>query len=256
MGIDPGSSRSSLPPEKVDDLAKRLNDPRQAEEAASEWFNMMFATLHSIARRGINQRLQGRYDPEDITQAAFDSFFKRRAQYADKSTEELKRILVTIAFCKSRGRARSETAECRDPRLEEGGSHVVLEQGAKLPSPEEPVRLAESGKDKLNALCLAIKNGEMPDMPTMLALLKLDVQPEQAVVLEELFLLVPEDLLHVFLLMIANHTEDEMAEILNFSRRTITRKKSKIRNALLAELKDFGFLKLFDEESDLESEPE
>jgi RNA polymerase sigma factor (sigma-70 family) len=256
MGIDPNASSSSLPPEKADDLSKRLNDPAQAEEAASEWFNMMFATLHSIARRGINNRLQGRYDPEDVVQSAFRSFFKRTSQFKDKSTDELKRILVTIAFCKSRSRARTETAECRDARLEERGEDVVLDHGKRFPVRDDPRRRKDTAQaldsepDNFAQLKAAVIDGETPDARTMLALLKKDVQPEQALVLEEVFALVPDPLLTVFLLMISSHTEEEMAEILGLNRRTITRKKSRIRSSLLAELKEFGFLKKFVDSAD------
>lgn len=255
MVSDIGSDLNALPPEKVDNLAKRLNDPNTSRDAASEWFNMMFDTLHSIARRGISKRLQGRYDPEDIVQSAFRSFFKRTEQFADKSTDELKRILVTIAFYKSRGRARTETAECRDARLEEGGSVGILEQGKKFPVRNDSIRVAENpegcadGSANLEQLRAAVVDGEAPDLDTMLSLLKQDVQPEQALVLEEVFALVPDPLLTVFLLMVSSHTEEEMAEILGLNRRTITRKKARIRSALLAELEEFGFLKKFSESS-------
>ncbi|QEG23639.1 hypothetical protein [Mariniblastus fucicola] len=51
-----------------------------------------------------------------------------------------------------------------------------------------------------------------------------------------------EKLNHVLLLMIARHSENEMADQLKLFRQTMTRKKACIGSAPLVELQKFGFL--------------
>jgi DNA-directed RNA polymerase specialized sigma24 family protein len=239
------------------DVARRLNDPATYEDAAHDWYRLMFEQVYAVARKRIGRVLQARLDPLDVVQSAFRTFFRKRTEFRDKHIDELKLILVAITCNKSFERARQHLRDRRDPRLEEPASDNQLNRGKKVPVRDDPVRIrprplaaparSETSASRPGEEAPPLTIDQLPDRDTLLSLLKQSGSPEDALRLEELFLHIPVELIPVFVLMLCGCAEEEIARTLGTYRKKIVRQKRAIRDTLLAELADSGFLKRFAE---------
>lgn len=101
------------------------------EDAALEIVNRHSPRLLRAAKSRISSMFSSRFDPEDIVQSTFRSFF-RRAQgggYEAPQAGDLFNLLIVIAMRKVRARVVEHQAACRDVRRNSDSLEGVAHQG-------------------------------------------------------------------------------------------------------------------------------
>jgi RNA polymerase sigma-70 factor (ECF subfamily) len=104
--------------------------------------------LLGFARRQLPGRLRRRFDPEDVVQSVYRSFFRRLqdGQFAFDDSHDVWRLLATMTYCKTRNLVKFHQRGRRDVRREEA---VDVETDVAV-SAREPGRLP--GDDDVAAL--------------------------------------------------------------------------------------------------------
>jgi RNA polymerase sigma-70 factor (ECF subfamily) len=140
---------------EADDLVERSRHGDQ--DAARRLVELYFDRLLPLARRRIGRRLAGRFDAEDVVQAAFFTFFVRLKadafQPADRTA--LYRLLVRITVNKALRQVAHHTAAKRDPthELAHGdGQEWLGKMPAAGPLPEAAVLAIDELERFLNGL--------------------------------------------------------------------------------------------------------
>ena len=109
-------------PELPDDENLLARVRSGSETAASELFHQYAGRLLNLARSRISQRMASRFDPEDVVQSVFRTFFARirddRITLTDM--DELSRLLVGITVRKTLRQVAYHRAARRDPFHEIG----------------------------------------------------------------------------------------------------------------------------------------
>ncbi len=111
------------PPESCDDsdvddsdhmLLQRFREGE--EDAATELFLKYSARLQALARAQTSQKLASRFDPEDVVQSVFRTFFRRAANglYDVPAGDELWQLLLVLALNKIRELGTKHRAQKRD----------------------------------------------------------------------------------------------------------------------------------------------
>lgn len=111
-------------------LVKRFREGEQ--DAATELFLKYGARLQALARSQTSRALASRFDPEDVIQSVFRTFFRRAAKglYDVPEGDELWQLLLVLALNKIRDLAAHHGAQKRDvKRTQDTG-----EMGGTLPS--------------------------------------------------------------------------------------------------------------------------
>ncbi|MGL6095334.1 MAG: RNA polymerase sigma factor [Fimbriiglobus sp.] len=107
-------------PPPADDLLARVRAGSQT--AATELFDRYAGRLMQLARSRIGQRMTSRFDPEDVIQSVFRTFFTRLKE--DKFTlddmDDLSRLLVGITVRKTLRQLEHHGAARRNPAAEVG----------------------------------------------------------------------------------------------------------------------------------------
>jgi len=100
--------------------------------------------LARLAEGRLHRRLAGRVDPEDVTQSAFRTFFRRAAggQFRIDSSAQLWGLLARITLRKARGQARRHLAGMRDAAAEAGDGPLAL-AAARDPDPADAAELLD-----------------------------------------------------------------------------------------------------------------
>jgi RNA polymerase sigma factor (sigma-70 family) len=116
-------SRDSTSTETDHILLERFRDGE--EDAATKLFLKYGARLRALAKAKTSDQLASRFDPEDVVQSVFRTFFRRAANglYDVPDGDELWQLLLVIALNKIRDLAVHHRALKRDVTRTEGGDH-------------------------------------------------------------------------------------------------------------------------------------
>ena len=115
---------TAKPPEETPSsdrsLLRRLRAGEQ--DAATDLFLKYGARLQALARAKTSQALAARFDPEDVIQSVFRTFFRRASSglYDVPEGDELWQLLLVIALNKIRDLAAHHRAQKRDVARTDG----------------------------------------------------------------------------------------------------------------------------------------
>jgi RNA polymerase sigma-70 factor (ECF subfamily) len=128
-------------PTPTPDLAAGLAAGNPAAQAAV--FRRYADRLARLAEGRLHRRLAGRVDPEDVTQSAFRTFFRRAAggQFRIDSSAQLWGLLARITLRKARGEVRRHLAGKRDAAVEAGDAPLAA--AAHDPDPADAAELVD-----------------------------------------------------------------------------------------------------------------
>lgn len=112
-----------------------------SDRAATEIHERYVARLISLARGHVAARLASRFDPEDIVQSAYRSFFvrARAGQFELNQAGDLWRLLAQITLNKLRSQVEWHSASRRDPRREQSSESAPPDLFREEPTPLEVV---------------------------------------------------------------------------------------------------------------------
>ena len=107
---DPGS----------DDRDLVSNYQAGSESAARDLFDKYCERLMKLAKRRIGQRMASRFDPEDVIQSAFRTFFTRvkNDEFTFEAEDDLFKLLVRLTVRKTLRRIEHHSAAKRNPNSE------------------------------------------------------------------------------------------------------------------------------------------
>jgi DNA-directed RNA polymerase specialized sigma24 family protein len=178
---------------------------RGNREAARELWQRYARRMNDVARARLRTAKHGGFDEEDVTLSAFDNFCRavQTGRYEDlEGSDGLWQLLATFTLRKANDRLKGEAAEKR------GGPELLSDQP----------RTFRGGADS-----------RLEKIPTR------ELGPESAALMAEecsrLFSLLDDpELESLVLLKLEGHTNDEIAERLGYTRRTIQRMLNIVRN--------------------------
>jgi RNA polymerase sigma factor (sigma-70 family) len=121
------------------------------QRAADELFYRYVDRLIALARSRLSEKLAPRFDPEDVVQSAYRSFFSkaRAGRYALERSGDLWRLLAEITIHKLQHSVEWNTARKRSIDQEQGGPDRLGQRDRIAgtvtgdPSPSEALALAE-----------------------------------------------------------------------------------------------------------------
>jgi RNA polymerase sigma-70 factor (ECF subfamily) len=137
-------------------LVQRWRDGDQ--QAATELFERCAARLIALTRRRLSEKLAQRFDPEDVVQSAYNSFFQgvRADRFVLERSGDLWRLLAAITLHKLHRQIERHQADKRSPAHEElaEGSLFGLnaEVVARDPSPEQAAAVIDELEQVLRPL--------------------------------------------------------------------------------------------------------
>jgi len=129
------------------DLVNEFQDG--SESAAKALFDKHCEKLLRLAKRRIGQRMSSRFDPEDVVQSAFRTFFTRvkNDEFAFEQEDDLFKLLVRLTVRKTLRRIQYHRADKRNPEAEMGhqsdGSEVFSKVASEEPTAEVEVALLD-----------------------------------------------------------------------------------------------------------------
>ena len=129
------------------DLVNEFQDGSQS--AAKELFDKHCERLLRLAKRRIGQRMSSRFDPEDVVQSAFRTFFTRvkNDEFEFANEDDTFKLLVRLTVRKTLRRIQYHRAEKRNPEAEQGrqadGSEVFAHVASTEPTAEVEVALLD-----------------------------------------------------------------------------------------------------------------
>lgn len=111
--LHPNSPQSTAPARSDRSLVRLVRDGEQA--AATDIYLRYSDRLLKLAQRNTSPCLATRFDPEDVVQSVFRSFFRRVSEgaYDVPAGEELWRLLLVLALNKVRSLAKHHLAQKR-----------------------------------------------------------------------------------------------------------------------------------------------
>lgn len=117
-----------------------------SESAAKELFDKHCERLLRLAKRRIGQRMASRFDPEDVVQSAFRTFFTRvkNDEFEFANEDDTFKLLVRLTVRKTLRRIQHHRADKRNPEAEQAHKADGSEVFAHVPStgPEAEVEVA------------------------------------------------------------------------------------------------------------------
>ncbi len=104
----------------TDDRDLVINYQAGSESAARDLFDKYCERLMKLAKRRIGQRMASRFDPEDVIQSAFRTFFTRvkNDEFTFEQEDDLFKLLVRLTVRKTLRRIEYHNAAKRNPNLE------------------------------------------------------------------------------------------------------------------------------------------
>lgn len=113
--------------------------------AATEIFDRYVMRLVALVRKRTSPKLARRFDPQDVVQSAYRSFFvaARDGQFVWRRSGDLWRLLVAITLNKLHGQIERQTAGKRDVAKEKSPGDLAFEKLAPNPTPDEEAALLE-----------------------------------------------------------------------------------------------------------------
>jgi RNA polymerase sigma factor (sigma-70 family) len=176
----------------------RADSPAERERATTAIVHRYFARLAEVVGRHLSRRVRRRVDPEDLVQTTFRSLCARIAggRFTLDDREDFWRLLVSIALNKTRKEVAAQMTRKRDPRRERSLDAMDRRSLAeplesRRPTPEEAAIMAE-------------------EMDHLLGLLPADIRP-------------------IAVWKFEGYTNEEIAEKLGYTLRTVERKVRLIR---------------------------
>jgi RNA polymerase sigma-70 factor (ECF subfamily) len=120
------------------------------EDAATQLYLRYAGRLRSMAAAKAGSALASRFDPEDIVQSVFRTFFRRAAagEYEVPNGDELWKLFLVIGLNKVRAVAAHHKAAKRDVRQTSGGNAV---DAAAPTSVEDDLRVLQLTVDEMLA---------------------------------------------------------------------------------------------------------
>jgi RNA polymerase sigma factor (sigma-70 family) len=190
-----------------------INGLREGDQqACSDFWNNFGPMLESVAQKQLSDRLQRRVGPDDVVQSACRTFFRRvsAGQFDLPDSDSLWRLMCAITLTKARRVARDHSRQKR------GMSSEQYLDASPTDSVGKRTELPGSSETPLDA---AVFSDQM-------SVLLGSLSPDECQVLD---------------LKLQNHTNDEIAEQMKCSERTVRRLTNQIRSRWSA---------LFDEEDE------
>ena len=119
------------------------------DEAAWKLYVRYAERLLQLAKRETSPQLSSRFDPEDIVQSVFRTFFRRAAsgQYEAPEGDELWKLLLVMALNKVRSRAAQHLSAKRDVRKTSGSD--VVDSSAEPTEGEEAERILKMSVEEV-----------------------------------------------------------------------------------------------------------
>lgn len=120
-----------------------------SESAAKDLFDKYCERLLRLAKRRIGQRMSSRFDPEDVVQSAFRTFFTRvkNDEFEFAHEDDLFKLLVRLTVRKTLRRIQYHRADKRNPEAEMGhqsdGSEIFAHVASGEPTAEVEVALLD-----------------------------------------------------------------------------------------------------------------
>ena len=129
-----------------------------SESAAKELFDKYCERLMRLAKRRIGQRMASRFDPEDVIQSAFRTFFKRMKndEFKFEQEEDLFKLLVRLTVRKTLRQIVHHQAAKRSPTSEmsdgSDDSQLLAQVAGNAPPPDLEVAMLEEFEQLMNSL--------------------------------------------------------------------------------------------------------
>ncbi len=133
----------------TDDRDLVTNYQAGSESAAKDLFDRYCERLLRLAKRRIGSRMASRFDPEDVVQSAFRTFFTRvkNDEFTFAEENDLFKLLVRLTVRKTLRRIQYHRAEKRNPETETGqpsdGSELFTKIASQEPTAEVEVALID-----------------------------------------------------------------------------------------------------------------
>jgi RNA polymerase sigma-70 factor (ECF subfamily) len=140
-----------------------------SESAAKDLFDKYCERLLRLAKRRIGQRMSSRFDPEDVVQSAFRTFFTRvkNDEFEFAHEDDLFKLLVRLTVRKTLRRIQYHRADKRNPEVEMGhqsdGSEIFAHVASGEPTAEVEVALLDEFEKFV---------GQLPDLDRQVLELK------------------------------------------------------------------------------------
>ena len=195
---------------KWDELINGLRDGDQ--QSCTDFWNNYGNQLQAVAQKQLSARLQRRVGSDDVVQSACRTFFRRISdgQFDLPDADALWRLMCAITLTKARRAARDHSRQKRG---------MNAEQYLDASGPDDDGRkfeLTGGGQTPFDAVEFSDQMDQLLE----------NLSPQECQVLD---------------LKLQNHTNDEIAEMINCSERTVRRLTDKIRSR---------WTTLFEEEQD------
>jgi RNA polymerase sigma factor (sigma-70 family) len=142
----------------TDDRALAQEIQAGSESAAKELFDKYCERLMRTAKRRIGQRMASRFDPEDVIQSAFRTFFKRvkNDEFTFEQEEDLFKLLVRLTVRKTLRQVVHHKAAKRSTDKEHTDSsedsHLLSQLSGAEPTPDMEVTLLDEFEKLMNSL--------------------------------------------------------------------------------------------------------
>lgn len=140
-----------------------------SESAAKDLFDKYCERLLRLAKRRIGQRMASRFDPEDVVQSAFRTFFTRvkNDEFEFASENDLFKLLVRLTVRKTLRRIQYHRADKRNPEVEAGHPADGTELFARVASHEPSAEMEVALLDEFERFV-----GQLPDLDRQVLELK------------------------------------------------------------------------------------
>ena len=171
------------------------------QTVCSQFWNQYGPVLENVAARQLSSRLQRRVGPDDVVQSACRTFFRRvsSGQFDLPDADSLWRLMCALTLTKARRAARDHSRQKRGMQAEE-----YLDYGPS-DSIGKPMELPGNPDTPLDAVVFS----------DQLEVLLGALSPQECQVLD---------------MKLQNHTNEEIAQLMKCSERTVRRLTGQIRN--------------------------
>lgn len=167
---------------RLDDRQLANSYQAGSESAAKELFDRYCEQLMRLAKRRIGQRMTSRFDPEDVIQSAFRTFFVhlKDGDFSFEQENDLFKLLVRLTVRKTLRRVQHHRAAKRDPNAETCGGGDDRDPfggvAGQEPTPDVAVAMVDELEDFLkkfqpferSVLELKIQGYTSPEIATKL----------------------------------------------------------------------------------------
>jgi len=129
-----------------------------SESAAKELFDKYCERLMRLSKRRISQRMASRFDPDDVVQSAFRTFFKRvkNDEFTFEQEEDLFKLLVRLTVRKTLRQVVHHQAAKRSPisEMTDGSddSQLLAQVAGNVPAPDVELALLEQFEKLMESL--------------------------------------------------------------------------------------------------------